>query len=199
MAQNPADLGPNALSPHSSSGGAESFRGTPDTRLTAFSPDDGSAKSSRILGVLRAASAGVQPVQFPVRSSTESSAPGVEDPFVTSTRTLGAGARGLSATATEFQPSLSALIARGSLDKSSPTRTGQFTASEGRRDAFFPVRVPSPPQFESASPSHCLEILASPGTDLSVADIEHYVTVRPRLFPPLAEQCVNMSIGCTAT
>lgn len=37
----------NPTSPHSSSGAADSFNGTPDTRLTAFSHEDGSARSMR--------------------------------------------------------------------------------------------------------------------------------------------------------
>ncbi|KAI1367729.1 RNA recognition motif 2-domain-containing protein [Xylaria arbuscula] len=37
----------NPTSPHSSSGAADSFKGTPETRLTTFSPDDGSATSSK--------------------------------------------------------------------------------------------------------------------------------------------------------
>jgi hypothetical protein len=36
----------NPTSPHSSSGAADSFKGTPDTRLTAFSPEESSTKSS---------------------------------------------------------------------------------------------------------------------------------------------------------
>ncbi|KAJ6439979.1 meiosis protein MEI2 [Purpureocillium lavendulum] len=44
----------NPASPRSSSGGAESFKGTPDTRLTAFSPDGSSTKSSKLLqGLVR--------------------------------------------------------------------------------------------------------------------------------------------------
>lgn len=44
----------NPASPRSSSGAADSFKGTPDTRLTAFSPEDGSAKSSKVQHSLNA-------------------------------------------------------------------------------------------------------------------------------------------------
>ncbi|KAI0147197.1 hypothetical protein GGR57DRAFT_505936 [Xylariaceae sp. FL1272] len=39
----------NPTSAHSSSGAAESFKGTPETRLTAFSPEDGDTESERRL------------------------------------------------------------------------------------------------------------------------------------------------------
>ncbi|KAI9147902.1 Meiosis protein MEI2 [Paramyrothecium foliicola] len=42
----PLDLSFNVSSPRSSSRGADSFKGTPDTRLTAFSPEDGTTKSA---------------------------------------------------------------------------------------------------------------------------------------------------------
>ena len=45
------DTGFNPSSPHSSSGAADSYKheSTPDTRLTAFSPDDNSARSNKLL------------------------------------------------------------------------------------------------------------------------------------------------------
>lgn len=47
MAMSQGKEGFNPASPHSSSGAADSFNGTPDTRLTTFSHEDGSARSMR--------------------------------------------------------------------------------------------------------------------------------------------------------
>lgn len=86
-------------SPHSSSGGPDSFKGTPDTRVTAFSPDDGSAKSTRLLkGLTRSA-----PATSPVKSATGGYrgplSPLSKDPFVTPGR-----GKQLSPTASTFKP-----------------------------------------------------------------------------------------------
>lgn len=73
----------NPPSPRSSSGGAESFKGTPDTRLTAFSPEDGSSRSSKFLQGL-ARSASVAPTGCPSASSFGSTTARLDkDPFVT--------------------------------------------------------------------------------------------------------------------
>jgi hypothetical protein len=81
----------NPSSPRSSSGGAESFKGTPDTRLTAMSPDDG-PKSSSLLKSFRS-----------VVSHME------KDPFITSMH--GVGTR-LSPTASTFSPFVSSTYVR---------------------------------------------------------------------------------------
>lgn len=87
-------------SPRSSSGGAESFEGTPETRLSIFSPEDASAKSIRVSrDISRSASA--TPVKFLAGSFSAniSSLDKERDPFTTPGRR-----KGLSPTASTFQP-----------------------------------------------------------------------------------------------
>lgn len=86
-------------SPHSSSGGADSFKGTPDTRLTAFSPTDGSAKSARFMQDICRSTSTTPPARHTGRSYLDPTSPIDKDPFVSpSNRT------GLSPTASSFQP-----------------------------------------------------------------------------------------------
>lgn len=100
-------------SPHSSSGGAESFRGTPDTRLTAFSPTDSSAKSARHLqGICRSAST-TPPVRPPGRGYLDSASQLDKDPFVSPGHRAG-----LSPTASSFQPFIQPTFGPSSLPHS---------------------------------------------------------------------------------
>lgn len=105
----------NPPSPRSSSGGANSFKGTPDTRLTAFSPEDGSAKSSKLLKDLARSASATPPVRLPVNSSRGAISHLDKDPFVTPTH--GQGTR-LSPTASAFLPFTSVV------DQSLPAGTG---------------------------------------------------------------------------
>jgi hypothetical protein len=73
-------------SPHSSSGAADSGEGTPDTRLTSFSPED-----ARLVKPSNTKSTGT-----PLKASQQ-------DPFVT-TSSKPKGEQKLSATASAFQP-----------------------------------------------------------------------------------------------
>lgn len=105
----------NPTSPHSSSGGAESFKGTPDTRLTTFSPEDDSAK--RLPGQHSHGS-----IKFGVSSPSTIDLKGTlyrrnaladRDPFIT---TAGSGpktAQKLSPTASSFFPLPNALGSQG--------------------------------------------------------------------------------------
>ncbi|KAK5988744.1 Meiosis protein mei2 [Cladobotryum mycophilum] len=96
-----AQIRENPSSPRSSTGGADSFKGTPDTRLTAFSPEDGSAKSSKLLkGFTRSASV-TPPVRLPVTSLRSAISPLDKDPFVTSVQEVDTR---LSPTASAFNP-----------------------------------------------------------------------------------------------
>ncbi|PHH58756.1 hypothetical protein CDD81_4667 [Ophiocordyceps australis] len=91
----------NPSSPRSSCGAADSFKGTPETRLTAFSPEDGSAKSSKLLhGLARSASA-TPPVGRPLTSFCGSATHIDKDPFVTPSHQPGTR---LSPTASTFSP-----------------------------------------------------------------------------------------------
>ncbi|KAI0527860.1 RNA recognition motif 2-domain-containing protein [Xylaria bambusicola] len=111
----------NPASPHSSSGAADSFKGTPETRLTTFSPDDGSAKSSKAsqsLSVrtqenrLRFASTPRGTLELPssfVRANLHSE----RDPFVSSSAIGASRTQKLSPTASVFLPYPSVLTNSG--------------------------------------------------------------------------------------
>ena len=90
----------NPSSPRSSSAGAESFKGTPDTRFTAFSPEGGSSKSSKVLHGLIHSNSATPPAGLP-SGSFRSVGPAHldKDPFVTPSNQ--AGTR-LSPTASAF-------------------------------------------------------------------------------------------------
>ncbi|KAH6671641.1 RNA recognition motif 2-domain-containing protein [Plectosphaerella plurivora] len=89
------------VSPHSSSGPAESLKGTPDTRLTAFSPDESSARSSRLMKPANIRESGLAPILFPVKALTSHGHSTDRDPFTTP---KSPSASQLSPTASSFQP-----------------------------------------------------------------------------------------------
>ncbi|CAM1510293.1 Fc.00g006280.m01.CDS01 [Cosmosporella sp. VM-42] len=86
-------------SPHSSSGRADSFKGTPDTRLSAFSPDEGSAGSSKMFKNFARSASATPPVRLPVNSHRGTVSHLDKDPFVSPVH----GTR-LSPTASTFRP-----------------------------------------------------------------------------------------------
>lgn len=90
----------NPSSPRSSSGGADSFKGTPDTRLTAMSPDDGPKSSSLLKNFARSATT-ASPARLPAGSFRSVVSHMDKDPFITSMH--GVGTR-LSPTASTFSP-----------------------------------------------------------------------------------------------
>ncbi len=111
----------NLSSPHSSTGGADSYKheGTPDTRLTAFSPDESSARSNKALKALNiGTSTESRPIHFPVNAGIgyrAGPAPIEKDPFVTAGSLRSKTDRKLSPTASSFQPLSSLpLVVRGS-------------------------------------------------------------------------------------
>lgn len=85
----------NPSSPRSSCGGAESFKGTPETRLTAFSPDDGT-KSFKMSKDVTASNS-----TTPARPALVTYQSIDKDPFVTPARSHPTG---LSPTALVFNP-----------------------------------------------------------------------------------------------
>lgn len=122
------DTGFNPSSPHSSSGGADSYKheGTPDTRLTAFSPDDNSARSNKLLNrtltLGTATSQDAHSHHFHSHNSSDgySVAPASgsdKDPFI-STSSISKPDQKLSPTASSFLPvSVSGpLVAHGSVN-----------------------------------------------------------------------------------
>lgn len=91
----------NPSSPRSSSGGADSFKGTPDTRLTSLTPDEGSKSSSLLKSFARSAAATTSPARLPTSSFRNAVSHLDKDPFITSIQ--GVGTR-LSPTASAFSP-----------------------------------------------------------------------------------------------
>lgn len=91
-------------SPHSSSEGVDSFKGTPDTRLNSISPDDTSGKSTK-LAKEPASSASLTP-QFKLTAPYGLGFPQLpgKDPFVTPSRDSPGYGKGLSPTASTFEP-----------------------------------------------------------------------------------------------
>lgn len=109
----------NPSSPHSSSGGADSYKheGTPDTRLTAFSPDGDSTKSNKLLTTLSLHATSDHPTRFHVNTVDgfgAVSAAAEKDPFISSTG-LPKPEQKLSPTASSFRPVSVPVVARGSL------------------------------------------------------------------------------------
>ncbi|KAH6604093.1 meiosis mei2 [Trichoderma cornu-damae] len=90
----------NPSSPRSSSGGADSFKGTPDTRLTSLTPDDGSKPSSLLKSFARSAAA-TSPARLPASSFRSAVSHLDKDPFITSMQNVGTR---LSPTASTFSP-----------------------------------------------------------------------------------------------
>ncbi|EQB59540.1 hypothetical protein CGLO_00038 [Colletotrichum gloeosporioides Cg-14] len=102
MAHNRESVVFNPSSPRSSVGGAESFKGTPDTRLTAFSPEEGSARSSRLLKSLGQDSPDATPSRFHSIAFGGGISNADKDPFITTTSNV--ALQKLSPTASAFQP-----------------------------------------------------------------------------------------------
>ncbi|KAI8186821.1 Meiosis protein mei2 [Colletotrichum sp. SAR 10_70] len=102
MAHNRESVVFNPSSPRSSVGGAESFKGTPDTRLTAFSPEEGSARSSRLLKSLGQDSPDTTPSRFHSIAFGGAISNADKDPFITTTSNV--ALQKLSPTASAFQP-----------------------------------------------------------------------------------------------
>jgi hypothetical protein len=163
MAQS-REVGFHPSSPHSSSGGADSFKGTPDTRLTALSPDEGSTKSTRFLRNVGLAGAEAQPVRFPVNSYRGAASHIDKDPFVSvpSTKTP----QKLSPTASAFRP-----YAASSVD-ATPTAFDDF------QRYFEPIHQPISSSLSAElGLSRCLAVAAA-SKILDPADVEAYLAVR---------------------
>ncbi|OHF00555.1 RNA recognition domain-containing protein 2 [Colletotrichum orchidophilum] len=120
-------------SPHSSVAGADSFKGTPDTRLTAFSPEENSTRSSRLLKSLVQASPEITPSRFPSNAFGNIMSSADKDPFITANSST--SHQKLSPTASTFQPFSSPLERNPdftNLDRDRQSVSGVFSA--GNRD-----------------------------------------------------------------
>ncbi|KAI1501302.1 RNA recognition motif 2-domain-containing protein [Biscogniauxia marginata] len=179
----------NPASPHSSSGAADSFKGTPDTRLTAFSPEDGSARSTKALGSLNVGNREAGPIKFAVSSpnSVELSNSFYrgnlqfeKDPFVVSSGANIKPTQKLSPTASIFSPFPVPRFGRGSTSEP----TGAPQADSGDREQTPNRSSPGNSQnvkfvhntlSTDSGLSRCV-IISFPGGKVSTADIGLYLS-----------------------
>ncbi|ORY63590.1 RNA recognition motif 2-domain-containing protein [Pseudomassariella vexata] len=176
----------NPASPRSSSGAADSFKGTPDTRLTAFSPEDGSAKSARMPHSL-GRDAG--PIKFPVTSPASldlsksksfyrTNLHLEKDPFVSSTGLAARSAQKLSPTASCFSPFTLSSIARGSSTDINAGIKTEASNSSSMADQSLESRALSasfvhPTLSTDAGLSRCL-VISIRSQKVQTGNIEYY-------------------------
>lgn len=155
-------------SPRSSSGGADSYKheGTPDTRLTAFSPDEGSIKSSKLLNALNLSASKGVPMKFTVESFHPITIPHEKDPFTTATPSKKPEQK-LSATASAFRPLSAALIARGSGDITPKPQETRPVNGDKFVDSILSTDL---------NISRCL-VISSPSNGITVAEAQAYLSV----------------------
>jgi hypothetical protein len=183
----------NPTSPHSSSGAADSFKGTPDTRLTAFSPDDGSAKSSKAPQSLSVGARENRTLRFVAnpRGPLELPSPFVRtnlhserDPFVSSSAPGGNRTQKLSPTASVFLP-YHGVLANGSAtepigqqrDESASNQDPDQQSSSNTQVKFAHNILSTDTDL-----SRCL-IIADPGRRLRAHDVGSYLSVRYQRYP----------------
>lgn len=117
MSSQARESGFNPSSPHSSSAKADSYKheGTPDTHLTAFSPDENSARSNKLFTSLSLSASDPQPLRFPGKPNnvfrpTLGLQNADKDPFIAASSNDKPDQR-LSPTANDFQPNFSLSLA----------------------------------------------------------------------------------------
>jgi hypothetical protein len=174
----------NPPSPHSSSAGADSYKheGTPETRLTVFSPDDGSARSNKMpmaLSLNAPSDHSDGPVHFhrvnAIGGFGDPSAAAEKDPFVSST-TVAKGEQKLSPTASAFRPVSVPLVAHGSLN----APPGMNAGLGANRQLFAPQATA---RFSTElGVSRCL-VLYSPSQPVTLTEVEGYLEVRKDQSP----------------
>ena len=181
----------NPTSPHSSSGVADSFKGTPDTRLTAFSPEDGSARSAKATGSLTLVNHDIAQTSYPV-PSPGSRGPKYyhhnlqleRDPFVTSSDPSGKTAQKLSPTASSFFPlhtqlathvPVSELDTRGKPRESAlfylPPSTRASTVEDQNQGYVHPLLS------TDTGLSRCLIVSRLDGGALGETEVKNYISV----------------------
>ncbi|KAI8634921.1 RNA recognition motif 2-domain-containing protein [Xylariaceae sp. FL1651] len=178
----------NPTSPHSSSGAADSFKGTPDTRLTTFSPEDGSVKSSKAPQPLNLGTRENRPIRFTpnpratlelpnsfIRTSLHSE----RDPFVSSSAASTNRSQKLSPTASVFLP-YPMLLANGSAtdpigqQKNDSTENDlgpDQTSNSNAHQVKFAHNILS----TDTDLSRCL-IIADPGRRVRAYDVGQYIS-----------------------
>ena len=164
----------NAQSPHSSSGGGDSYKheGTPDTRLTAFSPDDGSAGANKLPAVATVKQKNATPEVhghfqgFAATAYSATPSSGEKDPFVSDSKSQPK----LSPTASAFMPVAMPMMAQAPLN-------GQLVYNYRPVSGIQPVAVQYNTRFSSElGLSHHL-VISSAGASLKTGDVEDYLEV----------------------
>ncbi|KAK4172570.1 putative meiosis protein [Triangularia setosa] len=171
----------NPSSPHSSSRAADSYKhdGTPDTRLTAFSPDDGSVRSGKLYTSITGLNLNGPSTNHALfrQKSTEHSgnvAPAVEkDPFISSNPTPPKSTldQKLSPTASAFRPLSVPVVAHGSLN-------GQQGPSNGSQQNFRSITKTAGPlssRFSSELDITRYVIICSATTSVTIPEVETYL------------------------
>jgi hypothetical protein len=167
----------NPSSPHSSSGGADSYNheGTPETKLTVFSADDNSARSNKLVTALSLNGPADRPVHYhvnPVETFGDLSAASEKDPFV-STTTVPKSDQKLSPTASAFRPVSVPVVAHGSLN--APTGMNAAGGLGANRQLFTSQATA---KFSNElGISRCL-VIYSASQPISITDVEGYLAVR---------------------
>ncbi|KAI1213433.1 RNA recognition motif 2-domain-containing protein [Annulohypoxylon truncatum] len=195
----------NPASPHSSSGAADSFKGTPDTRLTAFSPEESSARSTRVLGGIRHGSLETAPpsIKYGMNALQSFGQPSMfnlgtahtdKDPFVSSAESSFKGSQKLSPTASVFSPLPSALIPRGSA--SEPKRADAFSEDLSQSYSQISGQFPRPASVPASSDfvhdklstesgiSRCLVVSARMGGSVTAGEVNHYISELRQMGTP---------------
>lgn len=185
----------NLTSPHSSNGVADSFRGTPDTRLTAFSPEDGSTKSQRTPHSTRGSTRDKRPIRinfgapqllnvnyreplYALDSNVD------RDPFVSNSRSKSKTGQMLSPTASCFAPSSATSATRASEPGLTYPRTNEDAESKGQISEKKTVLDTSPDVFAhkdlstDTGISRCVIVeTTTEGDGVECADVERYISV----------------------
>lgn len=147
----------NPPSPQSSSAGAESFKGTPDTRLTVSSPPAVSTSWPRHAKHNGLNSSGASPVHFCVGVADNSRLLSDKDPFVTTVQRASATFQ-LSPTASSFHPY--------------PMPSGSTTSCYGVNSPMGDITATDRAQT-------CCLILSSPDGHLPPIDAVAFLLVSP--------------------
>ncbi|KAK4123256.1 hypothetical protein N657DRAFT_681376 [Parathielavia appendiculata] len=172
----------NPSSPHSSSGGADSCKhdGTPETKLTVFSPEDSSARSNKLATARSLNGPPDHPVQHninPPETFGILSAAAEKDPFVSIT-TVPRGEQRLSPTASAFRPVSVPVVAHGSLN----VPPGMNAAGLGVNRQLFTPQATAKFSHELGI-SRCL-VVYSASQPVSIADVGDYLAKLERLGSP---------------
>lgn len=199
----------NPTSPHSSSGGADSYKGTgtPDTRFTGFSPEDGSVRSAKVAGSLNIITRDAVQAKYPGSSPSSLDLSKKyyrddlqleKDPFVTATASAGKATQKLSPTASSFFPLHSPLVPRVSVSElelstkekvREPSYAHPLAASHGlpEEDQYYVHNKLS----TDNGLSRCLIISRIDGGKVGEVDIEKYVSVSTFKFLSLPYICAD--------